>query len=68
MSSWTSFDKVLHFVGGAVLYLISGSMLLVLVAAAGKELIDEISYGGFDYKDLIATLLGGLFIYLLWNF
>jgi hypothetical protein len=43
-------------------------MLVVLVAAAGKELIDEIRYGGFDYKDLIATLLGGLFTYLLWNF
>jgi hypothetical protein len=40
-------------------------MLVVFVAAAGKELIDEIRYGGFDYKDLIATLLGGLFIYLL---
>ena len=31
----------------------------------GKEIYDEISYGGFDDFDLFATTLGGIVIYLV---
>lgn len=32
----------------------------VAAAGLGKELWDEIEYGGFDYKDLRATMYGGV--------
>ena len=64
-------DKILHFIMGWLIVLsiipiygiITGIIALV-VAAVGKEIYDQWKYKGFDYKDLIATLLGGL-VYII---
>lgn len=67
-------DKIKHFAVGAIasattygyfkiktpkrafLYTVGVSAIMGL----GKELIDEHNYGGFDHKDLMATILGGI--------
>lgn len=38
-----------------------------LVVGIAKETYDEISYGGFDYIDLLFTVVGGYLGYLLRN-
>ena len=58
-------DKAAHFLGGAVIVamatpfgpVVAGAALVAI--ALLKEVIDEITYGGFDGRDLGATLLGG---------
>ena len=58
-------DKVLHFIAGfivgAVGMLLFGgfSVIAVIAVAIGKELYDEFKYGGFDFFDMFATLVGG---------
>ena len=66
-------DKQLHFTAG----LISGyvgekvfdtpesPILSAFAVGLGKEIYDEINYGGFDDFDLFATTLGGIVIYLV---
>ena len=66
-------DKQLHFAAG----LISGyvgekvfdtpesPIISAFAVGLGKEIYDEISYGGFDDFDLFATTLGGVVIYLV---
>tara|TARA_R100001086_G_scaffold63287_1_gene29342 strand:+ start:723 stop:1142 length:420 start_codon:yes stop_codon:yes gene_type:complete len=66
-------DKQLHFAAG----LISGyvgekvfdtpesPIIGAFAVGLGKEIYDEISYGGFDDFDLFATTLGGIVIYLV---
>jgi len=56
-------DKVLHFVGGILIYGFTGEMLFVIAAAIGKEAYDYKSYGGWDWKDLFATIAGGFFAF-----
>lgn len=64
-------DKVAHFLGGAVIVAMAAPFGPVVAGAALvaiallKEVIDEIAYGGFDGRDLAATLLGGGFM-MLW--
>ena len=65
-------DKQLHFASG----LISGyvgekvfdtpesPIISAFAVGLGKEIYDEITYGGFDDFDLFATTLGGIVIYL----
>ena len=57
-------DKFLHFVGGACVMAITHSWIILGIVSVGKEIYDEIVYGGFDKKDLLATVLGGVFGYL----
>ena len=66
-------DKQLHFASG----LISGyvgekvfdtpesPIISAFAVGLGKEIYDEITYGGFDDFDLFATTLGGVVIYLV---
>ena len=60
MGTTKGLDKVLHFVGGVLIYGFTGHMLFVIAAAVGKEAYDQVSYGGWDWKDLFATIAGGL--------
>ena len=46
------------------IYGILTGIIALVVAAVGKEIYDQWKYKGFDYKDLIATLLGGL-VYII---
>lgn len=64
-------DKILHFIMGWLIVLsiipiygIVTGIIALVVAAVGKEIYDQWKYKGFDYKDLIATLLGGL-VYII---
>jgi hypothetical protein len=67
---WTSRDKVYHLIGGFVLFLIFQNLLPVIAIGLVKEIVDEINYGGFDYKDFLTTIAGGVIgigiINLLW--
>jgi uncharacterized membrane protein YjdF len=65
------FDKVLHFLMGMIIMLVAGiilpawlSFFAVCIAAALKEALDQIAYGGFDWKDLIVTITGGALVWL----
>jgi|15BtaG_2_1085339.scaffolds.fasta_scaffold24787_2 hypothetical protein len=53
-------DKIIHFLGGWVVYDLFESLWAVFVVATIKELYDEYSYGGFGYWDSLATFLGGV--------
>ena len=64
-------DKILHFIMGWLIVLsiipiygIFAGIIALVVAAVGKEIYDQWKYKGFDYRDLIATLLGGL-VYII---
>lgn len=64
-------DKILHFIMGWLIVLsiipiygIVTGIIALVIAAVGKEIYDQWKYKGFDYKDLIATLLGGL-VYII---
>ena len=62
-------DKMLHFIVGMLITAIVAvivprftpiAMTVAVVAGFAKEIRDEIAYGGFDWKDLLATILGGV--------
>ena len=64
-------DKVLHFAAGFTIALIGAliwdneiGFALAILAGISKEIYDQFKYGGFDWKDLLVTILGGLIIYL----
>ena len=55
-------DKLLHSFYGTLIYLpisyVDSSIALGVVAivALSKEILDEKDYGGFDWKDMVATV------------
>jgi hypothetical protein len=55
---------MLHFIGGFMITAFFGIWANVLVAIA-KEMLDEYEYDGFDWKDIIAGVLGGFPVFLL---
>ena len=67
-------DKMLHFIVGMLITAIAAvivprftpiAMTVAVVAGFAKELRDEIAYGGFDWYDLLATVLGGVVMQVL---
>ena len=65
-------DKANHFVYGFLIFIISQYFLndyfsfgIVFAFALGKEIKDQIVYKGFDYKDLLVTLLPSIIIHFL---
>jgi hypothetical protein len=40
-------------------------MAIVFLFALGKEIKDEITYKGFDYKDIIATIIPSVILHIL---
>ena len=56
-------DKLLHSFYGTLIYLLLSlfspivAILTVIFVAIAKEVYDEIVYNGFDWKDIIATIL-----------
>lgn len=64
-------DKANHFIYGFAIYILSNlfinsyaSFSIVFLFALGKECYDEYSYGGFDVKDLIATITPAILLIL----
>ena len=66
-------DKQLHFAAGVISGYVGekvfntpeSPIISAFAVGLGKEIYDEISYGGFDDFDLFATTLGGIVIYLV---
>ena len=66
-------DKQLHFAAGLITGYVGekvfntpeSPIITAFAVGLGKEIYDEISYGGFDDFDLFATTLGGIVIYLV---
>ena len=65
-------DKANHFLYGFLIFMISQYFLndylsfgIVFAFAIGKEIKDQIVYKGFDYKDLLVTLLPSIIIHFL---
>ena len=65
-------DKANHFLYGFLIFMISQyflndyiSFAVVFAFAIGKEIKDQIVYKGFDYKDLLVTLLPSIIIHFL---
>jgi len=65
-------DKANHFLYGFLIFIISQYFLndylsfgVVFAFALGKEIKDQIVYKGFDYKDLLVTLLPSIIIHFL---
>ena len=65
-------DKGIHFVLGFFLFILSNcflsdihSLVIVFVVALGKEIRDEFTYRGGDWKDVLFTILPGLTLFLL---
>lgn len=72
MIDWISnikVDEALHFIAGwlvvaivATIFPFVANVALVFACVAGviKEAYDEVTYGGFDWKDIAASVVGGL--------
>lgn len=67
-------DKLLHFIAGAlcsafVAFVVpTGRWWCVagaIVAGIGKEVVDQLRYRGFDWRDIVATFAGGVVIQIL---
>lgn len=63
-------DKVAHFVGGVVLFFIGQfwgyGLALAAIGAVGKEIYDHFHPNHTaDWKDALATILGGVFGYVI---
>lgn len=57
-------DKILHFLATLIITVLFGQINIIigifasLIASFGKELYDEYTYGGWDWKDIVADLFG----------
>ena len=55
-------DKLLHSFYGTCIYILLSfvnplfGIIFVIIVAIAKEIYDEIVYGGFNWKDIIATI------------
>ena len=64
-------DKANHFIYGFAIFFLANLFLLNYIAleitiifALSKEVYDEWDYGGFDWKDLLVTLVPPLILTL----
>lgn len=65
-------DKLLHFIAGILSTAIVAKLPFMeyfgfvgaIVAGIAKEVRDKITYGGYDWKDLAATIAGGVIMQL----
>lgn len=62
-------DKANHFIYGLLIFLLSNvflnnlfSLIVVIIFAIIKELCDQVKYGGFDWKDILATIISPLIL------
>ena len=65
-------DKANHFIYGFFIYVLSNCFLndlysieIVFLFAVSKEIKDQIVYKGFDYKDLLATMIPSIILHFL---
>jgi len=67
-------DKTLHFIVGFFIFLLMSkfvndnyAFIITLIIAFLKEIRDQIVYKGFDWKDILATILPGIMLILAAN-
>ena len=60
------YDKKLHFIAGTIVSLLMGIIIepitgigLAIAAGIAKECYDDYRHGGFDWKDMLTTWVGG---------
>lgn len=60
-------DKAMHCIGGTLIFIAGNltispeaGLLLCAIAAVGKEVLDSTGYGNVDWKDALATIVGGV--------
>lgn len=64
-------DKQMHFIVGFIIcavvsvYNACYGLTLCVLAGIGKEVYDFYDYHKFDYKDMLATWLGGILAFVL---
>ena len=64
-------DKLMHLSVGMLIYgtlsifNVDLAIIMVVVAAVGKEIRDEIVYRGFDRADMLWTMLAPICLYSL---
>jgi hypothetical protein len=63
-------DKANHFVYGFVIYVLASlllsdllSLAMVVIWAICVEIYDEYDYGGFDWKDLLVTMIPAILLF-----
>ena len=65
-------DKILHALFGFIiawrlsemgLYWVL-ALIIVILFGLSKEIYDYYSYGKYDYKDMLATIIGGVMFFL----
>ena len=63
-------DKLLHSFYGTLTYIIVScfshdiAILSVIALTVSKEVWDEKKYGGFDWKDIVATTIIPMMLYI----
>lgn len=62
-------DKANHFIYGFVIFIVANmffnewiSLGIVSLFGISKEIKDQITYNGFDYKDFLATIAAPILI------
>lgn len=68
-------DKQLHFIAGFIISMIvilitssiSAGLIVTFFMAFYKEFKDEMDYAGFDWMDLLATMIGGILFALIFS-
>jgi len=64
-------DKANHAFYGLLTYAVISifnvdiALFVVFIISIGKEIFDEIDYGGFDMKDFLYTFMPSLVLYLM---
>lgn len=67
-------DKLLHFIAGMLITALVAvvfarfaplAVTVAVVAGFAKEAYDEWAYGGWDWKDLLATVMGGVVMQII---
>ena len=67
-------DKLLHFIAGMLITALVAvvfahfaplAVTVTVVVGFAKEAYDEYSYGGWDWDDLLATIVGGVLMELI---
>lgn len=65
------YGKCLHFIYGFFIFILANlfsnnyfSLSLVFIFACGKEFYDEYKYGGFNWIDLLYTIIPALILTL----
>lgn len=67
-------DKMLHFIAGLMIVAVTAivfpcaanyAVVSAVIAGVAKEAIDEFDYGGWDWWDIVATVIGGFVMQII---